>query len=440
MPALKRSFVETTDRAALLWIRWLFFLVLTFLFLYTYQETAAPLELVLKSAVLVFYAVSNAVLLQASRKEFSIARWSSAIFIFDMALVSLMLYFTAGPDKDLYLMSFLMVYLATLSRRMRDALPITLIVCLLYGMLLAHKNPDAEWLDPQLLLRFPFFLVLGLFTSYLTEQTERQRQRLQQMKLIQDELSRELAKALADLQAKQAALIQAEKMTAMGHMAGALAHDIRNPLSVIIGYVQDFLDGRPADDPLIKPMQAVRRAAQQCFDLMQNLLNFSRRPKSIDTFKIKDAMDECFALLTLRARKANVAMTLDARVDPLISGRRSEIQQIFINLMGNAIDAMPNGGPLTVRIEHEFEADQPWIVVTVKDTGEGISESARPHLFEPFFTTKEAGYGTGLGLSIVLDIVQSYQGLIEVDSTPGQGATFTVRLPAATADALAKAA
>lgn len=429
---MRQQRFETNDRAILLWIRWLFFLVLSFLFLYTYNESSQPSQIVLKAALLGFYAISNAALMWATRAEFSIARWSMPIFIVDILLVSGSLYYTTGPDTDLYVMCFLMIYLATLGRRVRDAFPLTAVVCLIYGLLLFHKNPSIDLMDPRILLRFPFFLVLALFTSYLSEQSEQHRRRIEQMREIQAALSRELQKAMVDLRNKQSALIHAEKLTAMGNMAGALAHEIRNPLSVITGYVDELLANK-VNDEWVKPLEAIRRSSQRCYDLMQNLLTFARRPKETELFKMKDALQETLTLVRVSAKMTQVQCNLDVRADPVMSGKRGEVQQVFINLMSNAVDAMPQGGTLTVILEDEHKAGQAWIKVSVQDTGTGIPADVRDHLFEPFFTTKTAGKGTGLGLSIVQDIVRSYQGLLEVHSEPHQGTTFIVRLPMATA-------
>ncbi len=422
--------IEPTDRAILLWIRWLFFLVLSFLFLYTYTGDIRPGQIALKVGLLAFYAISNAVLMWATRSNFSLERWNIPIFLTDTILVSLALYFATGPDTDLYVMCFLIIYLSTLGRRVRQALPVTFVVCLVYGLLLFHKNPSVNLLDPQLLLRFPFFLVLALFTSYLAEQSDFSRQRIEHLQGVQTALAGELQKAMVDLRDKQSALVQAEKMTAMGHMAGALAHEIRNPLSVVVGYVNDLLEGRPAEDILVRPLEAIRRSAQRCLDLMENLLRFSRRPKEYETFKLKDALQETITLVRMSAKMTQVQCNLDARADPVMSARRSEIQQVFINLMSNALDAMPKGGTLTIVLEEDDAAGGRWIKVSIQDTGEGIPPEVRKRIFEPFFTTKEPGKGTGLGLSIVRDIVGSYQGVLEVQSEVHQGTTFIVRLPA----------
>jgi len=426
-----QSRIETNDRATLLWIRWLFFLVLTFLFLYTFDEAANTTRIVWKASLLSFYAVSNAALMWMTRKEFHLERWGIPIFVMDVVLVSATLFMTAGPDTDLYVMCFLIIYLSTLGRNIRDAVPLTAVACLIYLLLLYRRNPSLDWMDPTLLLRFPFFLVLALFTSYLSEQAEQQRRRLERMKDIQATLARELQKAMTDLRDKQNALLQAEKMSAMGHMAGALAHEIRNPLSVIIGYVNDLLDGRALDETFRKPLEAVKRSAERCQELMDNLLRFARQPKQIETFKVKDALQESMTLVRMSAKMTRVQCNLDARADPLLSGRRSEFQQIFINLMSNALDAMPEGGTLNVILEEEMAGGRTLMKILVKDTGSGIPPEAREHIFEPFFTTKAPGKGTGLGLSIVRDIVQTYHGVLTVESEIHKGTTFIIRLPVA---------
>jgi signal transduction histidine kinase len=421
--------IPITDRVALPWIRWLFFLVLSFLVLYTYNDRAGFGEVWLKAGLLAFYAISNTLLMWATRANFKLERWSMPIFLLDTVLVSASLYFSAGADTDLYVMCFLIIYLSTLGRRVRDAVPLALIASLLYVLFLYHKNPQVDLLDPRLLLRFPFFLVLSLFTSHLSEQSDIQSRRIHQMKEVQTALAGELQKAMVDLRDKQSALVQAEKMTAMGQMAGALAHEIRNPLSVIVGYVNDLLENRRDDDPLVKPLAAIRRSAERCNELMENLLRFSRRPKESEPFKVKDALQEAMTLVRMSAKMSQVQCNLDVRADPILSARRGEIQQIVINLMSNAVDAMPQGGTLTVVLEEDDSVGQRWVKISVHDTGEGIPVDIRRRIFEPFFTTKDPGKGTGLGLSIVRDIVGNYHGVLELDSEVHQGTTFIVRLP-----------
>ena len=163
---------------------------------------------------------------------------------------------------------------------------------------------------------------------------------------------------------------------------------------------------------------------------MENLLRFSRRPKEIEQFKAKDALQEAMTLVRMSAKMSQVQCNLDARADPILSGRRSEFQQIFINLMGNAVDAMPKGGTISVILEEERVRRPPMgrkYPSTIR--GKGSRPISGSRIFEPFFTTKAPGKGTGLGLSIVRDIVGNYNGVLEVESELHQGTTFVVRLP-----------
>lgn len=134
--------------------------------------------------------------------------------------------------------------------------------------------------------------------------------------------------------------------------------------------------------------------------------------------------------LARAGRKAvNVKCETDFQSNFWMVGRETEIQQVVLNLAVNAIDAMPQGGSVTVRTKQAIAAGRDWMVIEVQDTGTGIPEELRARIFDPFFTTKDPGKGTGLGLSIVRDIIQTYDGTIHVESTIGHGTTFVVRLP-----------
>ncbi len=421
--------IETSDRAIVLCLRWLFFLVLLFLFLYSSDAKASGTPVLLRIGLLATYALSNLALAWVTRHGFNLKRWSMPVFLVDLVLIGMVLYHSVGPDMDLYLMCFVIIYLSTLGRQVRDAVPVAVAACGLYAFLLFHHRPHLDFMNPQVLLRFPFFWIFALFTSYFSHKTEEDRQRIAQMQQVQHLLSKELQQAMVELRDKQTMLLQAEKLSAMGNMAGALAHEIRNPLSVIVGYIEDIVQDPPPPETLAKVLEAVRRSAVRCQDLMNNLLNFARRPQESEAFLFKDALEETMTLVRMSAKMTQVQCLLDVRANPMFSARRSEIQQVFINLMSNAVDAMPKGGTLTVILEEERSGGQPWIRVTVQDTGDGIPEDVRKHIFEPFFTTKPVGKGTGLGLSIVQDIIRNSHGLMEVQSELHKGTTFVIRLP-----------
>ena len=221
-------------------------------------------------------------------------------------------------------------------------------------------------------------------------------------------------------------LRRAQRMEAVGRLAGGVAHDFNNLLQAMLGLTQleRLRGGDPATaaDRLQEMEELLRRGAQ----LTQQLLLFSRReePKA-ERFDLNDGIRETAKLLQ-RLLRADVALTFDLAAEPLpVEADRGQIGQVCMNLAVNAADAMPEGGTLTVRSGRQ--GDDVWF--SVADTGHGIPEDIRDHIFEPFFTTKGDQRGTGLGLAVVHGIVTQHGGEVEVQSAVGRGTTFRVLLP-----------
>jgi two-component system, cell cycle sensor histidine kinase and response regulator CckA len=227
----------------------------------------------------------------------------------------------------------------------------------------------------------------------------------------------------------EARFLQSQKMEVLGHLAGGVAHDFNNVLTVIHSTAELALP-ITADASLQDALETIRDASARASGLTSQLLAFSRRqilqPTTLDlnevvrdlTPMLRRAIGERIALET---RPANRAATILAD--------RSSVEQVLLNLAINARDAMADGGTLTVAIAVTQDASPRQIELTISDTGVGMNESTRERVFEPFFTTKDAGKGTGLGLSTAHGIVTQSGGEISVRSTPGVGSTFTITLP-----------
>ena len=170
--------------------------------------------------------------------------------------------------------------------------------------------------------------------------------------------------------------------------------------------------------------QAVRAS-----EIVKNLLDFSRTDRTIiEDLNIAQALQETIQISENQIAVNNVKLRVDLATDlPVVRGNRQALQQVFINLLTNAVHAMPSGGELLVRA---VQGSDRKIVIMVRDTGSGIAEEHLPYIFDPFFTTKEVGKGTGLGLSVSYGIIKRHGGTISVRSEPGKGSTFTVALPA----------
>jgi len=255
-------------------------------------------------------------------------------------------------------------------------------------------------------------------------------------KLVED-----LKESLDELQETQEQLLQAQKMEAVGKLAGGIAHDFNNLLTAIKGYTELLLRRTESDDPSHGDLMGIKKASEQAARLTRQLLAFSRKqvlqPRIINLNEIILKMQEMLQRLIGEHIELAVELQEDlysVRADP------GQIEQIILNLIVNARDAMFDGGTLTLQtsnvvVEHRSSRpklaveDGEYVALAICDTGSGMDQETRRRMFEPFFTTKETGKGTGLGLATVYGIVHQSSGTIFVDSEPGKGTAFTIYLP-----------
>ena len=251
-----------------------------------------------------------------------------------------------------------------------------------------------------------------------------------------------LARDITERKRLSAELLQAQKMEAVGTLAGGVAHDFNNMLTAITGYTDLAKAALGPDSPVGGYHDEVGKAADRAAGLTRQLLAFSRRqvvnPKVIDLNDIILDMDK---MLRRLIREDIELVTLPSENLRLVQADPGHVEQVLMNLAVNASDAMPEGGKLFIETanvdvddelatHHADLAPGDYVCLTVRDTGEGMTEEVRSRVFEPFFTTKEVGKGTGLGLSTVYGIISQVRGAITVESEQGVGTTFRVLLPA----------
>ena len=237
-------------------------------------------------------------------------------------------------------------------------------------------------------------------------------------------------------------LRQAQKMEAVGKLAGGVAHDFNNLLTAIIGFAELAIDDLPRDSRVRDSIAQIRRSAEQAASLTRQLLAFGRRQiLQLETVDLGDSVSVMEPMLR-RLIGEDIVIATDLATDlPPVRADRTQLQQVLLNLAVNARDAMPGGGTLTIRTrvatpdvaEGAVRAAGVFVMLEVVDTGRGIDPSDLEHIFEPFYTTKAFGQGTGLGLSTVYGIAKQSGGDVRVQSRPGRGSTFQVLLPAAAA-------
>ncbi len=233
-----------------------------------------------------------------------------------------------------------------------------------------------------------------------------------------------LLKANEELKIMQAQMIQAAKLAAVGELAGGIAHEINNPLQILLGHIQLMQLGRD----LPKRIEIVKEQVEKISQITRRLLNFSRKvPEDFkfEAVNVNFAIQEMITLVSYQFKYNDIELIL--KLDPalpMIQGNKVYLQQVFLNIMINAKDAMPDGGKLII----ETLSENGNVIVKFTDTGVGIPPEIRDKIFEAFFTTKESK-GTGLGLSISRWIVKKHNGEIKVESEVGKGSTFIIVLP-----------
>ena len=250
-----------------------------------------------------------------------------------------------------------------------------------------------------------------------------------------------IVEEITDRHALEEQLRQAQKMEAIGRLAGGVAHDFNNLLGVILGHAELLISRAEAENLQRRHAEAIRRAAQHAASLTAQLLAFGRRQVlQVSVIDLNDVVGQTGAMVRrLIGEDIEIGTHLGSdlgkvKVDPV------QLQQVILNLVANARDAMPHGGTITIETanveldtqytkRHEGASPGLWVMLAVSDTGIGMDQETQARIFEPFFTTKGLGRGTGLGLASVYGIVKQFGGLIYVYSEIGQGTTFKIYVP-----------
>ena len=229
----------------------------------------------------------------------------------------------------------------------------------------------------------------------------------------------------------QDSLARSDKLAALGKLAGGVAHEINSPLSGIMAFSQMALKEMSHTDPHREDMVQIEEAAKKCKVIVEGMLGFARQepPHEKARFNLLASLQSSLALARPMLRKTGIELWYvpPAQKEVFVEGSQGKIDQVFLNLITNAIYAMKQGGTLEVIVDPKSDPGK--VTVSVKDSGEGIDPQIMGKVFDPFFTTKPVGDGTGLGLSISYSIVKQHRGEISVTSIRGIGSTFVVTLP-----------
>ena len=290
-----------------------------------------------------------------------------------------------------------------------------------------HEHPEPGG-------RFKF---CNLVTYPLRDQSGEIYQIIEVWRDITEQLSYRWDKRVKELKSDLQKLVQEDRMISLGKLAASCSHEINNPIQGLLTFsdlMQDMLaEGKPSPKDLEqfkKYLSFMSKELERCGNIISGLLSFAREnPREYKEIDLNEVLESVLALTKHKMKLRNVDLT--TRLYPgilMIKGDDRELQQCFLNLIFNAIEAMPKGGQL--QIISEPEGDKKNVRVEVRDTGYGIPEENLEHIFDPFFTTKGEGKGTGLGLSIVYGVTKNHKGKIKINSKVGEGSSFVLQFPA----------
>lgn len=254
--------------------------------------------------------------------------------------------------------------------------------------------------------------------------------------VMSNKLVRLISKIDREKQMMNEQIVETGKLASVGELAAGIAHEINNPVAIMVeeaGWVEDLLEEEEFQEgenlnEFKRALKQINTQGKRCKEITHKLLSFARKTDSrTQDVQLNELMEELVALSAQRAKYANVVINTDFQEDlPTVRVSQSELQQVFLNLINNALDAMEKEGG-EVKITSQLKDQN--IIIGVDDNGHGIAAANLPRIFDPFYTTKPVGKGTGLGLSICYGIIKKLGGGIEVRSTKGEGTKFRVRIP-----------
>jgi signal transduction histidine kinase/putative methionine-R-sulfoxide reductase with GAF domain len=248
----------------------------------------------------------------------------------------------------------------------------------------------------------------------------------QELKTFSQQMEEKIQKTTADLKKTEAQLIRSEKLAALGQLAAGIAHEIRNPLTSINILIHSMTENLPSGDSHKEDLKVIEEEIHRMNEILDQFLRFAKPATPLlEKADVSSIFEETLQLLRPHIEKQIIVVKKEFQSLPIILMDREQMKQVFLNLLLNAIQAMPGGGHLTLRGRNS--EDGQWIHISIQDSGIGISSENINKLFDPFFSTKEGGIG--LGLSITHRIIDQHHGKIEVESAPGKGTLFTIWLP-----------
>ena len=340
----------------------------------------------------------------------------------DLTFLTYLVYIEPRLENSFFIGFYLLVCLHTIYFGLRFGLLVASLSSLLYfGGIFQHITQYA-W--TELALRITFLFLIAVPVGLMSEKVRKD-------KKIVEGLNEELAKSLQDLKATQEKLIDAEKFSALGRLTAYITHEIRNPLTAVGGFARrlekKLIDGTPEKEYASVITQEVSRLEKILIDTLVYGKAQSFKLKRSD---LNHPASEATALYRDLCQEQNISLELQTNHDlPMVKIDTEQVQQALDSLISNSIQAMPEGGTLSIQTGMVDKNNTTFLTIKIRDSGGGMDPATIDYAFEPFYSTKRIGFGTGLGLPIVKKIMDEHHGQIEIDNQPSEGLTIALYFP-----------
>jgi len=345
----------------------------------------------------------------------------------DLIFTGIFINLSGGFNSIVFLVFYLLVALHSFYYGLFRGIVLSVIVSVVYLLAMYGQWGVLQWTD--IFLRISIIFLLAGFLGFIAEKERHDKEELVKTQAMLESVQGDLEKAYRNLQDIKVQVDQSEKLASIGRLSAELAHKINNPLDGIKNCLTVIKN--KSEDPALKAryLELIDEAIVDIENAVRNLLDYAKRhePK-LEEVDVVNILQRTIAMADYKLHKMGIKIETHFDPDlPHIVGDPHQLQEVFFNLILNAIDAMPNGGMLTI----EVAVIGNYIDIKIIDTGVGIPQEELNNIFQPFFTTKPLGEGTGLGLPISLEIVRKHHGAVTVHSEVGVGTVFSVTLPLA---------